>query len=188
MLGAPEVTRGRAALAQRLAFFESVANSLKIKSSNTFLASPGKSEGFTFPCSNHRACHIPPEPCISIPREPESAARNATVMSRHCGVRLLGSETPGGHLLSVSLGVLHPVLEAAGTVPEGSAVQALCLTHEVGGSIPVFQMRKHSSRRGAWRWSQDPDPGPNSMSIQLPCESIRVLLRRRTNRDTHTRV
>lgn len=119
-----------------------------------------------FPRSDHRARHIPPEPCISVPQEPESAARNATVTSRHCGVRLLGSETWGGYLLSVSLGVLHPALEAAGTVPGGSAVQALCSTHEMGSSIPVFQMRKHLRRRGTWRWwGQDPDPGPNSTSI-----------------------
>lgn len=118
-----------------------------------------------FPRSDHRARHIPPEPCISVPQEPKSAADNATVTSRHCGVRLLGSETRGGYLLSVSLGVLHPALEAAGTVPGGSVVQALCSTHEMGGSIPVFQMRKHL-RRGTWRrWGQDPDPGPNSTSI-----------------------
>ena len=71
-----------------------------------------------------------------------------------------------GYLLSLSLGVLQPALEAAGTVPKGSAVQALCSTHEVGSSTPVFQRRKHPRRRGTWRWwGQDPDPGPNSTSI-----------------------
>lgn len=70
---------------------------------------------------------------MGSPAQPESAAHDVTVKSRHFGAW-------GSHLLNVSLRVLHPALMAAGTVTKGS------MLYLSGVIASVLQMTKHSMR------------------------------------------